>query len=135
VIPEDLRFTEAHEWVGATAGTGSGTGGTVRVGITDYAQRQLGDVVFIQLPEVGQRITAGEAVGEIESTKSVSDLFAPVSGEVVSVNEALVDQPELVNAEPYGAGWVFEVRTDEPAEDAVRDLLDAEAYRSLTDRS
>jgi glycine cleavage system H protein len=134
VIPEDLKFTEAHEWVGATAGAG-GTGSTARVGITDYAQRQLGDVVFIQLPEVGQRITAGEAVGEIESTKSVSDLFAPVSGEVVSVNEALVDQPELVNAEPYGAGWVFEVRTDEPVEDAVRDLLDAEAYRSLTDRS
>jgi len=129
VIPEDLKYTDAHEWVGATAD------GTVRVGITDYAQNQLGDVVFVQLPDVGQRIAAGAAVGEIESTKSVSDLFAPVSGEVVVANEALVDQPELVNSEPYGAGWIFEVRTEEPVEDSLRSLLDASAYRALTDQS
>jgi glycine cleavage system H protein len=132
VIPEDLRYTEAHEWVGVADGAEPNR---ARVGITDYAQRQLGDVVFVQLPDVGQRVTAGAAVGEIESTKSVSDLFAPVSGEVVAVNEALVEQPELVNSEPYGAGWVFEVRTDEPVEDSARDLLDATAYRALTDRS
>jgi glycine cleavage system H protein len=129
VTPENLKFSEAHEWVGATADD------TARVGITDYAQNQLGDVVFVQLPDVGQRIAAGAAVGEIESTKSVSDLFAPVSGEVVSANEALVDQPELVNSEPYGAGWIFEVRTEGPVEDSLRSLLDASAYRSLTDQS
>jgi glycine cleavage system H protein len=129
VTPEDLRFSEAHEWVGATADD------TARVGITDYAQNQLGDVVFVQLPEVGQRIVAGASIGEIESTKSVSDLFAPASGEVTAVNEALVDQPELVNSEPYGAGWIFEVRTDEPVAQSVQGLLDASAYRSLTEQS
>lgn len=133
MIPEDLRFTEAHEWVRVT--TEGGQTRTVRVGITDYAQRQLGDVVFVQPPEVGQHIEAGTAVGEIESTKSVSDLFAPVSGEVVAVNDALAETPELVNSEPYGAGWVFEVRTDEPVEQSMSGLLDAAAYRSLTDRS
>ena len=126
MIPEDLKYTEAHEWVRVMAE------GTAQVGITDFAQSQLGDVVFVQLPEVGQRIAAGAAVGEIESTKSVSDLFAPVSGEVVAINEALVDQPELVNSEPYAAGWIFEVRTDGPVDDS---LLDAAAYGALTDQS
>jgi len=130
VIPEDLKYTEAHEWVRVTAEGADDN--TVQVGITDFAQSQLGDVVFVQLPEVGQRIAAGAAVGEIESTKSVSDLFAPVSGEVVAINEALVDQPELVNSEPYGAGWIFEVRTDGPVDDS---LLDAAAYGALTDQS
>ncbi|HEX4356500.1 MAG TPA: glycine cleavage system protein GcvH [Pseudonocardia sp.] len=133
MIPEDLKYTDAHEWVGAAADAADEN--TARVGITDYAQNQLGDVVFVQLPDVGQRVAAGAAIGEIESTKSVSDLFAPVGGEVTAVNEALVDQPELVNSEPYGAGWIFEIRTDDPVEQSTRGLLDAAAYGSLTDQS
>jgi glycine cleavage system H protein len=129
VTPEDLTYTEAHEWVGVAGG------GTVRVGITDYAQGQLGDVVFVQLPEVGQVVAAGDAVGEIESTKSVSDLFAPVGGEVVAVNDALTDSPELVNSAPYEEGWIFEVRPAEPVGEATAGLLDAAAYRSLTDQT
>jgi glycine cleavage system H protein len=129
VIPEDLSYTDAHEWVRVT------DDGTLHVGITDYAQRQLGDVVFVQLPETGQRVAAGEAIGEVESTKSVSDVFAPVGGEVVAVNEALTDQPELLNAEPYAAGWMLELRPDGPAADSVAGLLDAAGYRSLTDQS
>ncbi|HEX8518053.1 MAG TPA: glycine cleavage system protein GcvH [Pseudonocardia sp.] len=125
MIPDDLRYTEAHEWVR------EGADGTVRVGITDYAQAQLGDVVFVELPAVGDAVTAGAACGEVESTKSVSELYAPVSGEVVAVNGALDDAPELVNSGPYGDGWMFEVR---PADgDAPAGLLDADAYRALTD--
>lgn len=129
MIPEDLRYTDAHEWVRVVSDD------AVRVGITDYAQRQLGDVVFVQLPEVGERIVVGVAVGEVESTKSVSELFAPVSGEVVAVNETLTDQPELVNAEPYGVGWMFELRLGEPVEQSLKGLIDASAYRSLTNQS
>jgi glycine cleavage system H protein len=129
VIPDDLRYTDAHEWVRAVSGD------TVRVGITDYAQRQLGDVVFLQLPEVGERVVSGVAVGEVESTKSVSDLFAPVSGEVSAVNQTLDDQPELVNAEPYDGGWIFELKISEPVEQSLEGLLDAAGYRSLTDQS
>ena len=132
MIPEDLRYTDAHEWVRVT---GDDAAQIVRVGITDYAQRQLGDVVFVQPPEVGERTVAGVAVGEVESTKSVSDLFAPVSGEVTTVNQALDDQPELVNSEPYGEGWIFELRLDEPVEQALEGLLDASAYGSLTNQS
>ena len=132
MIPEDLRYTDAHEWVRVT---GDDAAQVVRVGITDYAQRQLGDVVFVQLPEVGERTVAGVAVGEVESTKSVSDLFAPVSGEVTTVNQALDDQPELVNSEPYGGGWIFELRLDEPVEEVLEGLLDASAYGSLTNQS
>jgi glycine cleavage system H protein len=128
VIPDDLRYTEDHEWVRTT-------GATVRVGITDYAQRQLGDIVFLQLPEVGQRVAKADSVGEVESTKSVSDLFAPIGGEVVAVNEVLADQPELVNSQPYDAGWLFDLKPDEPVEQSVLGLLDASAYRSLTDQS
>jgi glycine cleavage system H protein len=127
-----LRYTDAHEWVRVT---GDDADHVVRVGITDYAQRQLGDVVFVQLPEVGERTAAGVAVGEVESTKSVSDLFAPVSGEVTTVNQALDDQPELVNSEPYGGGWIFEIRLDEPVEQALEGLLDASAYGSLTNQT
>ena len=123
MTPEDLKYTEEHEWVAAK-------GETVRVGITDYAQEQLGDVVYVQLPEVGQRIDAGSPVGEVESTKSVSEIYAPVSGEVVAVNGALEGSPELVNSGPYGEGWMFEVRSEGAALDA---LLDADAYRGLTD--
>lgn len=129
MTPEDLRYTDAHEWVRVESED------LVSIGVTDYAQRQLGDVVFVQLPEVGQRVAAGEAVGEIESTKSVSELFVPVGGEVVEVNEALADQPELVNAEPYGAGWMLRLRPDQPVSDDTEGLLDASAYRSLTDQS
>jgi glycine cleavage system H protein len=123
VIPEDLRYTTAHEWVRETAD------GVVRIGITDHAQTQLGDVVFVQLPAVDDEVTAGSAVGEVESTKSVADIYAPVSGTVIAVNEALTDNPELVNAEPYEGGWMFDLRAPEgvPAE-----LLDAAAYRELT---
>ncbi|MDQ2707833.1 MAG: glycine cleavage system protein GcvH [Actinomycetota bacterium] len=129
MTPEDLRFTEAHEWVRAVSED------TVRLGITDFAQQQLGDVVMLQLPEVGQRTTAGEELGEIDSTKTMSEVYAPVSGEVVAVNEALTDSPELVNSEPYGAGWMVEIRLDGPVGDTLAGLLDAQGYRSLTEQS
>lgn len=107
----------------------------MRVGITDYAQRQLGDVVFVQLPDVGGKTQAGEPLGEIESTKSVSDLYAPVAGEVVAANDALADTPELVNSDPYGAGWIVELRLGEGEGEQLDGLLDAAAYRALTDES
>ena len=123
MIPEELRYTDAHEWVR------EGADGVVRVGITDYAQAQLGDVVFVDLPSVGDAVTAGSPCGEVESTKSVSEIYAPVSGEVVAVNDALEGSPELVNSGPYDDGWMFEVR----AGSAPEGLLDAAAYRTLTD--
>jgi glycine cleavage system H protein len=101
VIPEDLRYTDAHEWVRDLGD------GVVRIGITDHAQSQLGDVVFVQLPAVGDEVTAGAAVGEVESTKSVSDIYSPVSGAVSAVNDALEANPELVNSGPYEAGWML----------------------------
>ena len=124
MIPDDLRYTDAHEWVR------QGDEGVLRVGITDYAQAQLGDVVYVDLPAVGDTLTAGTPCGEVESTKSVSEIYAPVSGEVVAVNEALADGPELVNSGPYDDGWMFEVRG---GADALAGLLDAAAYRRLTD--
>jgi glycine cleavage system H protein len=127
VIPDDLRYTDAHEWVR------EGDDGVVRVGITDYAQAQLGDVVYVDLPAVGDAVTAGTSCGEIESTKSVSEVYAPVSGEVVAVNGALEGSPELVNTGPYEDGWMFEVRPDGAQGDALDALLDAAAYRGLTD--
>lgn len=126
MIPEDLRYTDAHEWIRELGD------GVVRIGITDHAQSQLGDVVFVQLPAVGDAVVAGTAVGEVESTKSVSDLYAPVSGTVVAVNDALQDTPELVNSGPYEEGWMLEVRLAEGDAPAVADLLDAAAYRELT---
>lgn len=125
MIPDDLRYTDAHEWVR------EGADGVVRVGITDHAQTQLGDVVYVDLPAVGDAVTAGAACGEVESTKSVSEIYAPVSGEIVAVNGALDANPELVNAGPYGDGWMFEVRAADAG--ALADLLDADAYRALTD--
>jgi glycine cleavage system H protein len=123
VIPDELRYTAEHEWVR--------TGGeTVRVGITDHAQEALGDIVFVTLPEVGTEIEAGQSLGEVESTKSVSDIYAPISGEVVARNDVLDARPELVNADPYGEGWMIEVRPSDPA--AVEGLLDAGAYAKLT---
>ena len=122
-IPPDLHYTTDHEWVRRTGDD------TVRVGITDFAQSALGDVVFVRLPEVGDELTAGEAFGEVESTKSVSDLYAPVSAKVVAVNEDLDASPQLVNSEPYGGGWLIDLQVDGAAVDkSFADLLDAETY-------
>lgn len=123
--PEELRYTEEHEWV-ATRGEDT----LVRIGITEYAQDQLGDVVFVDLPEVGRQVSAGDVFGEVESTKSVSELFAPVDGEVVAVNDAVADSPELINSDPYGEGWLVEIKVSDPA--AVEGLLDSDAYQALT---
>jgi glycine cleavage system H protein len=123
-IPADLYYTEEHEWVQRTGDD------TVRVGITDYAQSALGDVVFVQLPDVGAEVTAGESFGEVESTKSVSDLYAPVSAKVVAVNGDLEANPQLVNSDPYGEGWLVDLQIDGSAgEDGLRGLLDADGYR------
>jgi glycine cleavage system H protein len=123
-IPEDLRYSREHEWVRVS-------GSVARIGITDFAQDSLGDVVFVQLPDVGLEVVAGASVSEIESTKSVSDVYVPVSGVVTAVNEGLADQPELVNQEPYGSGWMFEVELSDPTE--ADTLMDAAAYRQLTE--
>jgi glycine cleavage system H protein len=128
LIPEDLRYTAEHEWV---AGGGAGSGDTVKVGITHFAQDALGDVVYVQLPDPGTEVTAGEPLGEVESTKSVSEIYAPVSGTVVARNDDLGDQPDLVNSDPYGAGWLVEIKPSDPA--AADGLLDAAAYRQLTE--
>ncbi|MGH4026745.1 MAG: glycine cleavage system protein GcvH [Pseudonocardiaceae bacterium] len=126
MVPEDLSYTQDHEWVSPTGS------GTVRVGITDYAQSQLGDVVHVQLPDVGESVTAGSPIGEVESTKSVSDVYAPVTGEVVACNEVLDDRPELINSHPYGEGWMIEIKlADDTALDA---LMAAEDYRSLIEQ-
>jgi glycine cleavage system H protein len=123
-IPPDLHYTPEHEWLRRTGDD------TVRVGITDFAQSALGDVVFVQLPDLGTELKMGESFGEVESTKSVSDLYAPVAGEVVAVNGDLEGSPQLVNSEPYGAGWLVDVRVDADAlEKSFGELLDAEAYR------
>jgi glycine cleavage system H protein len=123
MVPDDLRYTPEHEWVLLREE------GTVRVGVTDYAQTQLGDVVYIQLPQLGKSVAAGEPVGEVESTKSVSDVFAPVEGEVVARNEALENSPDLINSDPYGAGWMLEIKPAQPA--AVDSLLPPAEYRAL----
>ena len=123
-IPAELRYTAEHEWVHRTSED------TVLVGITDFAQDSLGDVVFVQLPEVGTAVTAGESFGEVESTKSVSDLYAPLSATVVAVNAELDAKPELVNSDPYGQGWLLELRADGDSLDTgLAGLLDADAYR------
>jgi glycine cleavage system H protein len=121
--PDDLRYTAEHEWVQ------SREDGVVRIGITAYAQDALGDVVFVTLPEEGTPVAPGQACGEVESTKSVSDVFAPITGTVTARNAALDANPELVNSSPYGEGWMFEVRPDDPA--SLDSLLDAAAYREL----
>jgi glycine cleavage system H protein len=119
VYPDDLKYTPEHEWVRLAANT-------VRVGITSYAQDALGDIVFVSLPEVGSSVQAGQPFGEIESTKSVSDVYAPVTGEVVARNEALDSAPELVNSDPYGDGWLIEISVEDAT--SVDALLDAIAY-------
>jgi glycine cleavage system H protein len=121
-IPEDLRYSNDHEWVRLEDGR-------VRIGITDYAQDALGDVVFIDLPEVGRTVEAGEAIGEVESTKSVSDIYAPVAGTIQEVNAELADSPERLNDDPYGEGWIVVVEPSDLA--AVDGLLDAAGYRAL----
>lgn len=125
VIPEQLRYSAEHEWVDGAAGD------TVRVGITHFAQDSLGDIVYVQLPDEGAAVTAGASLGEVESTKSVSEIYAPLSGTVVARNVALTDTPELINTDPYGAGWLVEIRPDDPR--SVDQLLDAAAYRQLTE--
>ncbi|MFC9252206.1 MULTISPECIES: glycine cleavage system protein GcvH [Amycolatopsis] len=120
-IPQELKYTKEHEWLNVVDGVAT-------VGITAFAAESLGDIVFVQLPSVGDTVTAGEVFGEVESTKSVSELYAPVDGEVVEVNEATTDTPELINSDPYAEGWLLKVRLsgDVPA------LLDAQAYAVLT---
>jgi glycine cleavage system H protein len=123
-IPAELHYTAEHEWVLRTGAD------TVRVGITDFAQDALGDVVFVQLPDVGTEVTAGEAFGEVESTKSVSDLFAPLTATVAAVNGELDGDPQLVNSDPYGQGWLLELRADgDTLDEGLAALLDADAYR------
>lgn len=124
-IPADLSFTTEHEWVQRTGDD------RVRVGITDYAQSALGDVVFVQLPDVDSEVTSGESFGEVESTKSVSDLYAPLTAKVIAVNGDLESNPALVNSDPYGEGWLVELQADASAlEASLADLLDAEGYRT-----
>ena len=123
-IPDDLRYSKDHEWVRAESTT-------ARVGITDFAQDALGDVVYVALPDVGATFDAGAAIGEVESTKSVSEVYAPVSGTVVAVNEALRDAPEVLNADPYGEGWICEIEVADAAQ--LEALLDAAAYAQQTD--
>ena len=128
MIPEDLRYTAEHEWVGTAAGAA-----TLRVGITHFAQDSLGDIVFVDLPEAGTTVEVGQPFGEVESTKSVSELYAPVTGTVVARNDQLNDEPELVNTDPYGAGWLIELAP--AAEGDLDELLDAAAYKALTEQS
>lgn len=123
LIPDDLRYSKDHEWLRFE-------GNRITVGITDYAQDALGDVVFVQLPTVGAQVDEGQSISEVESTKSVSDIYAPVSGRIVAVNDDLSDTPEVLNADPYGTAWLFVIEVDNPD---VSSLLDAAAYQQLTE--
>lgn len=125
MFPEDLRYSEKHEWVRV------GNGAVVRVGITAYAAEALGDVVFASLPQVGEVVAADDSCAEVESTKSVSEVYAPVSGVVTAVNEVLTASPETINADPYGDGWLFELESTDAAE--LEELLDAGAYAQIVD--
>jgi glycine cleavage system H protein len=124
-IPSELRYTAEHEWVRRTGSD------TVRVGITDFAQSSLGDVVFVQLPDVGADVAAADSFGEVESTKSVSDLYAPLSAKVVAVNGDLEGNPQLVNSDPYGGGWLVDLQADAAVlDEGIEALLDADGYRN-----
>ena len=125
-IPGDLRYTKEHEWVRTDSET------TGFVGITDFAQDQLGDIVYMSLPEIGNIVTQSEKMGEVESVKSVSDLFSPVSGEILEVNQEVLGHPELVNEEPYERGWLIRLRPSDPSEDKA--LLNAQDYQELLDK-
>lgn len=127
MYPDELRYTTEHEWVRATAD------GTVVFGITDFAQQALGDIVYVSLPAPGESVSAGSACGEVESTKSVSDVYAPLGGEVVARNEALDAAPETINTEPYGAGWLVELRPEDAS--ALDGLLTAADYRALVEKA
>jgi glycine cleavage system H protein len=122
-VPDDLKYTAEHEWARIS-------GSTVRIGITDFAQQSLGDVVYVSLPDVGAQIVQGEPFGEVESTKSVSELFGPVSGTVTARNEGLDSQPEVINSDPYGDGWIVEIEVSDQAQ--VDGLLDPAAYGTLS---
>ena len=124
MFPEDLRYTDKHEWLR------SGNGSTVRIGITSYAAEALGDVVYVNLPQVGEEVAADDACAEVESTKSVSDVYSPVSGVITSVNDLLDGAPEIIYADPYGDGWIFEVELSDPSE--LDEMLDSDAYAELT---
>jgi glycine cleavage system H protein len=126
-FPEELRYTKEHEWARAESEA------RVRVGITDYAQDALGDVVYVDLPEVGTAVQGGQSFGEVESTKSVSDVFSPISGTIVERNPLVDERPELVNEQPYGDGWLVVIEPAEPG--AVESLLDAAAYRAFVDQA
>lgn len=123
MFPDDLRYTSKHEWVR------QGAGSTVRVGITDYAAEALGDVVYVSLPQIGEEVAVDDACAEVESTKSVSDVYSPATGVVTAVNELLNSSPETINSDPYGDGWIFELELSEAGE--VEDLLEADAYEEL----
>ncbi len=125
MTPEDSRYAKSHEYVHVEGGVGT-------IGITDYAQKELGDVVFVELPQVGAELEQGDELGSIESVKAVSELFSPVSGEVVEVNEALTEKPELVNTDPYGDGWMIRVKLATP--DEVDELMDAEEYEEYIEK-
>jgi glycine cleavage system H protein len=122
LIPETLKYTKEHEWVQESSPT------VIRMGITDYAQGALGDIVYVQLPKVGDLVVADKVCGEVESTKSVSEIFSPVSGKVVAINESLESNPEVLNSDPYGAGWLADIEISAPAEG----LLSADGYRQIT---
>ncbi|PIE20888.1 MAG: glycine cleavage system protein H [Neptuniibacter caesariensis] len=122
-IPSELKYVASHEWIRDEGD------GTVTIGVTDHAQDLLGDVVFVELPEVGAEVATGEESGVVESVKAASDIYAPLSGEVVEINEALEDAPELVNSDPYGDGWFFKLKLSD--QDELNELLDAEAYNSV----
>ena len=122
-IPQELRYTKEHEWI-------SGAGPVVKVGITDFAQAALGDIVYIQLPKVGDTVKADAVCGEVESTKSVSEIYSPLSGKIVSVNESLNSQPEIINGDPYGSGWICEIEVTDVS--AINGLLTAEQYSEIT---
>jgi glycine cleavage system H protein len=126
MFPEELRYTAEHEWVRST------DSGTAVFGITDYAQDSLGDIVYVSLPAVGDALEAGGPCGEVESTKSVSDIYAPIAGEIVARNDVLDDSPEIVNSDPYGAGWMAEIRPTDPS--ALDGLLTAADYRALVEQ-
>ena len=123
MIPEDLRYTPEHEWIATGAPS-------VRIGITDFAQDALGDIVYVQLPDAGTTVEAGQVFGEVESTKSVSELYAPITGTVIARNDGLADSPQLINSDPYGAGWLVEIEPSDAGD--IDALLDAKAYEELT---
>ncbi|MDA8646641.1 glycine cleavage system protein GcvH [Porticoccaceae bacterium] len=126
-MPSDLSYAESHEWLRLEGD------GTALVGVTDHAQDALGDVVYVELPEIGARIDAGAEVAVVESVKAASDIYAPVTGEILLINDALEDQPDLVNSSPYADGWLFSVRLDNPEE--VQAMLDADAYQAVIDEA